>query len=67
MIPAAASITFGASLDSKMTVSNSPENSVRSSLNCLHVSAFDDGSGKLEKIKFYDVAQKNFFCGNEAV
>ena len=55
MIPFIASITFGASSDSKITVSNSPENKVRRSLNLAAWAGLH--AGKLEKIKFDELAQ----------
>jgi hypothetical protein len=54
-MPWAASITFGASDDSKTTVSNSPEKRVRMLWNLWACAGSD--SGKLEKMKFDDEAQ----------
>jgi hypothetical protein len=63
-MPVIASITFGASVDSIRTVSNSPVNKVRNSLNLAAFAALQ--MGKLEKIKFDEEAQKNFFFGKWA-
>lgn len=52
---------FGASVDSKTTVSNSPENRVRRFLNFDAYATLQ--LGKLEKIKFDDDAQKKHFFG----
>lgn len=51
MIPAAASITWGGSLDSIRTVSNSPLNRVPNSMSYLAWSALT--VGRLEKTKFW--------------
>ena len=48
-------MTLGASSDSKITLSNSPEKSVRRTLNLDACAGCE--SGKLEKIKFDDEAQ----------
>jgi hypothetical protein len=56
MIPASASMTMGAALDSTKTVSNSPENMVHSNSLRAHLASALT-SGRLEKMKFYEEAQ----------
>ena len=66
MIPASASITVGGAFDSTRTVSNSPENMVYSNIFRASL-ASSDTSGRLEKMKFCDEAQKNVLDGTLAV